>query len=163
MEAALNEPILGDAIPHHFCLSVPDREAAADWWSGMFGFERELAFEIPHIQARGAFIRRGPIRIELFEIKGSKPAPEERRRPNTDLQTQGMKHFCFAVGDVQGALEKAHAAGAKVVGVARGVGKPMVEETDPRMVQGRAPATAFFLSDPWGSLIEVLGRNDFAP
>ena len=160
----MSEPaLLDEAVPHHFCLSVPDRDAAASWWRDLFGFEQEFSFEIPHIEARGAFLRRGSMRLELFEIRGSLAVPEERRKPNTDLRTQGMKHFCFAVYDVQGALEKVHGAGVKVVGVARGVGKPMVEEDDPRMSAGRAPATAFFMSDPWGSLIEVLGRNDFAP
>jgi catechol 2,3-dioxygenase-like lactoylglutathione lyase family enzyme len=129
----------------------------------MFGFEGEFAFDIPHIKARGAFLRRGPMRIELFEIAESKPTPDERRRPNTDLQTQGTKHICFAVSDVQASLEKLHAAGAAIVGVARGVGKPVVEEADPRLHEGRAAATAFFISDPWGALVEILGRGDFAP
>jgi methylmalonyl-CoA/ethylmalonyl-CoA epimerase len=159
----MTEPVLDGATPHHFCLSVADRDAAVRWWREIFGFEQEFAFEIPHIEARGAFLRRGPMRIELFEIRGSKPAPEERRKPNTDLRTQGVKHFCFAVEDVQRALERVHSAGVKVVGVARGVGKPMVEEEDPRLFEGRAPATAFFLTDPWGALIEVLGQSDFAP
>jgi methylmalonyl-CoA/ethylmalonyl-CoA epimerase len=159
----MNEPALHDAVAHHVCLSVPDRDEAARWWRDVFGFQQEFAFEIPHIAACGAFLRRGPMRIELFEIRGSKPAPEERRKPNSDLKTQGVKHVCFAVDDVQAALEKVHAAGVKVVGVARGVGKPMVEEDDPRLADGRARATAFFLSDPWGALIEILGRSDFAP
>ena len=159
----MTEPVLHGATPHHFCLSVPDLDAAARWWRDIFGFEQEFAFEIPHIDARGVFLRRGAMRIELFEIRGSKTAPEERRKPNTDLRTQGLKHFCFAIEDVQGALERVYAAGVKVVGVARGVGKPMAEEEDPRLFAGRAPATAFFLADPWGALIEVLGRDDFAP
>ena len=159
----MGESVLDDAVAHHVCLSVPDREAAAEWWRSLFGFEREFAFDIPHIKARGAFLRRGPMRIELFEIAGSKPVPEERWKPNTDLQTQGTKHVCFAVADVQSALEKLHAAGVRIVGVARGVGKPMIEESDPRLIEGRQPATAFFLSDPWGSLVEILGRHDFAP
>ena len=158
----MGQPIIEDAVAHHVCLSVPDREAAAEWWRTLFGFEREFAFEISHISARGAFLRRGGMRIELFEIAGSAAVPEERKLPNADLRTQGTKHVCFAVADVQSALEKLHAARVKIVGVARGVGKPMVEEADPRLSEGRAPATAFFLSDPWGSLVEILGRNDFA-
>ncbi|MDE3176960.1 MAG: VOC family protein [Pseudomonadota bacterium] len=158
----MNAPIFADASVHHVCLSVPDRDAAARWWGDMFGFEPEFTFEIAHIGARGGFLRKGAMRIELFEVEGSAPAPLERRKPNTDLRTQGVKHVCFVVGDVQGALERAKAAGVAIVGVARGVGAPMREEADVGLRDGRAPATAFFLTDPWGALIEVLGRADFA-
>jgi catechol 2,3-dioxygenase-like lactoylglutathione lyase family enzyme len=159
----LGQPIFANATPHHVCLSVPDRDAAATWWRELFGFEPEFAFDIPHIKARGCFLRRGAMRIELLEVAGSAPAPQERRSPNTDLATQGVKHVCFAVDDVQDALERAKAAGVAIVGVARGVGAPMQAEADVRRIDGRAAATAFFLSDPWGALIEVLRRADFAP
>jgi methylmalonyl-CoA/ethylmalonyl-CoA epimerase len=155
------EPVLAKAVAHHFCISVSDRQEAVVWWGRIFGFQLESSFEIPHINARGAFIRNGNMRIEIFEIEGSAPTPPERLRPNTDLRTQGVKHFCFAVDDVQAALEKVYAAGVKIVGVARGKGTAMMEEEDPRMTPERPPASAFFINDPWGSLIEVLVGADF--
>lgn len=116
----------------------------------MFGFDLEFRFEIPHIKALGAFIRKGAIRVELFEIAGSAPVPQERLLPNTDLRTQGTKHFCFSVENTQSALERLHAAGVRIAGVARGKGA-MHEEADPT------------LSDdmPWGSLIEILDISDY--
>jgi len=154
-------PLLENAVPHHFCINVGNRDAAIDWWRSMFGFEPEFKFEIPHIKARGAFVRQGAMRIEIFEIEGSEPTPAGRLRPNTDLQVQGVKHFCFAVENVQAAVEKFHGAGVRIAGVARGVGTPMREEADPTLRDGMMPATAFFITDPWGSLIEILGRHDF--
>ena len=157
----MSVPLVDNAVAHHFCISVGDREAAIEWWRAMFGFEAEFRFDIAHIRAKGAFVRKGAMRIEIFEIEGSDPAPPGRLRPNTDLQVQGVKHFCFAVDNVQAALEKLHAAGVRIAGVARGVGTPMRQEADPALRDGMAPATAFFLTDPWGSLVEVLGRGDF--
>jgi catechol 2,3-dioxygenase-like lactoylglutathione lyase family enzyme len=150
-------------MPHHFCTSVGDLEASIEWWRSLFGFELEFTFDIPPIKARGAFIRKQAMRIEIFEIAGSEPAPASRFRPDTDLHVQGVKHFCFAVDDVQAALETVHRAGVAIAGIARGVGKPMLAEADPTLRDGLAPASAFFIRDPWGCLVEVLGTNDFAP
>ncbi|HBF31620.1 MAG TPA: lactoylglutathione lyase [Rhizobium sp.] len=161
-EKAMHKPLLAEAIPHHFCISVEDRDAAMVWWHDMFGFEAEFTFEIAHIHARGAFMRKGTMRIEIFEIEGSAKTPQARLKPNTDLQTQGMKHICFAVNDVQATLETVYAAGHRIVGVARGPRSPMREEEDPSMTENRMPASAFFLLDPWGSLIEILCRTDFS-
>ena len=156
------EPILADAVPHHFCVSVGDREAAIDWWRDLFGFACEFTFEIPHIGAKGAFLRKGSMRIEIFEIAGSSATPQDRRLPNTDLQTQGTKHFCFAVDNVQVALDAVHAAGVRIAGVMRDRKDGMRAEDDPRLREGIKPASAFFITDPWGTLIEILDRADFA-
>lgn len=158
----MTQPLLPDVVGHHFCISVGDRDKAIKWWASMFGFENEFTFEINHIGARGAFMRKGPLRLEIFEIAGSEPTPQSRQRPDADLRVQGMKHFCFAVDDVQAALETLFSHGVQIVGVARGVGKPMVAEEDPTLRKGMMPATAFFISDPWGCLVEILGRRDFA-
>ena len=158
----MSDAPLGHAVPHHFCVSVPDRDAAIDWWHEIFGFEQEFTFEIPHIKARGAFVRKGAMRIEIFEIEGSAAVPEDRLKPNTDLQTQGMKHFCFAVPDVQAVADALHARGIKLAGIARGPGKPMLIEEDPRLDGTKAPASAFFFNDPWGTLIEILDSANFA-
>lgn len=157
----MTDPILGHAVPHHFCVSVGDREEAIAWWRDIFGFECEFNFEIPHIGAKGAFVRRGAMRIEIFEITASAPTPAARLRPNTDLATQGGKHFCFAVDDVQAALDAAFLAGVTIAGVMRDRKDGMREEADPRLTEGRKPASAFFINDPWGTLIEILNRADF--
>lgn len=154
--------LLDAAVPHHFCISVGNRDEALEWWAKIFGFSHEFSFEIEHINARGAFMRKGGMRLEIFEIAGSDPSPESRWKPNTDLRVQGTKHFCFAVNDVQSALEKVHAAGIQIVGVARSLADGMREEDDPSLKEGMLPAKAFFITDPWGCLVEVLSSGDFA-
>lgn len=156
----MSKPVVDEVVPHHVCVNVPDREGAIAWWHDMFGFDLEFRFEIPHIKALGAFIRKGAIRVELFEIAGSAPVPQERLLPNTDLRTQGTKHFCFSVENAQSALERLHAAGVRIAGVARGKG-PMREEADPTLRDDMRPASAFFITDPWGSLIEILDIGDY--
>jgi methylmalonyl-CoA/ethylmalonyl-CoA epimerase len=157
----MTEPLLGDVVVHHVCISVGDRDQAIEWWGALFGFEKEFTFEIGHIGAKGAFLRKGPLRLEIFEIAGSEPTPVSRLRPDTDLRVQGVKHFCFAVDDVQASVEKLFSQGVHIAGIARGVGKPMQAEEDPTLREGMQPATAFFITDPWGCLVEILGRRDF--
>lgn len=152
-----------DLTPHHVGLSVRDLGEARAFWCDIFGFEPDFETEIPPIKARIAFLKRDGFRLELFEIKGSAPTPEDRLRPNTDLRTQGTKHLCFSVEDVQATLEALHDKGVEIVGIMRGHGKPMVLEEDPRLDPGgsKPPAMAFFFLDPSGCLVEILRRADF--
>ncbi|MBP0595724.1 VOC family protein [Paraburkholderia sp. LEh10] len=100
--------------PHHFGVSVPDLDAAIDWYGRMLGFALESQMTIDTIPARIAFLRRDGFRIELFEGPGAAPLPDERRMPNRDLRTHGNKHMCFEVPDVRGAVAALRAQGADV-------------------------------------------------
>lgn len=153
---------LDDLSPHHVGLSVRDLDESIKFWTEVFGFKLDFQTEIPPIKARVAFVKRGDFRMELFEIEGSTDTPEERQAPNTDLKTQGCKHFCFCVNDVQAALESLHTRGVPIVGIARSPGAPMVREDDPRLDEDKTPATAFFFLDPSGVMFEILGRGDFS-
>ncbi|MBU6208132.1 MAG: VOC family protein, partial [Alphaproteobacteria bacterium] len=64
---------------HHGGVSVPDLQAAIDWYSRVLGFALEKEFYIPPARARAAMIRKGPLRFELFEPEDGTPLPEERR------------------------------------------------------------------------------------
>lgn len=109
-----NPGAIGALRPHHFGVSVPDVEAAVDWYGRMLGFQVEQRLFIEKIPARIAFIRRGDFRIELFEVDGAAPLPPDRRVPNLDLRTHGNKHMCFEVPDVPAAMAALRAAGADV-------------------------------------------------
>jgi catechol 2,3-dioxygenase-like lactoylglutathione lyase family enzyme len=104
---------------HHGGVSVPDLEAAIAWYRDVLGFELERRFEIAAAKARAAFIRKGPLRFELFEVDGAKPLPEERRHPPSDLLTHGTKHLAFRVASVDEFLDAVRASGADVVFVVR--------------------------------------------
>jgi methylmalonyl-CoA/ethylmalonyl-CoA epimerase len=100
---------------HHGGISVPDLEASIEWFARVLDFEVENRFEIPPIPAKVAMLRRGNLRVELFEVLGAQGLPEERRQPNTDLRTHGNKHLAFAVKDADAAAEVLKARGADIV------------------------------------------------
>ena len=102
---------------HHGGLSVPDLEAAIAWWRAVLGFEVVKRFAIPAIPATVAMLRNGPLHIELFEVAGAKPLPEERRQPDSDLQTHGNKHISFAVHNVREFAAELARRGADIVWV----------------------------------------------
>jgi methylmalonyl-CoA/ethylmalonyl-CoA epimerase len=102
---------------HHGGLSVPDLEAAIAWWRAVLGFEVVKRFPIPAIPATVAMLRNGPLHIELFEVTGAKPLPEERRQPDSDLRTHGNKHISFAVHSVREFAAELERRGADIVWV----------------------------------------------
>jgi methylmalonyl-CoA/ethylmalonyl-CoA epimerase len=102
---------------HHGGISVPDLDAAIAWWRDVLGFEVERRFPIPAIPAQVVILKNGPLHIELFQVEGAKPLPEERRQPDTDVYTHGNKHVSFAVESVHEFAEQLKARGADIVWV----------------------------------------------
>ena len=47
---------------------------------------------------------RSDFQIELFEVPGASPLPDDRRYPNRDLLTHGTKHIAFEVDNLEGAV-----------------------------------------------------------
>lgn len=89
---------------HHGGVSVPDLAAAIEWYGRVLGFTVEKSFGIPPIRARAAMLRKGPLRVELFEVDGAAPLPEARRHPQSDLLTHGNKHVAFRIADLDAFL-----------------------------------------------------------
>jgi methylmalonyl-CoA/ethylmalonyl-CoA epimerase len=100
---------------HHGGISVPDLEASIEWWANMLNFVEEQRIYIDAIPAKVAIIRRGDLRIELFEAEKATPLPGDRRYPNKDVLTHGNKHIAFAVRDARAAAEELRSKGADVV------------------------------------------------
>jgi catechol 2,3-dioxygenase-like lactoylglutathione lyase family enzyme len=139
----------GYAVPielkfHHGGISVPDLEASIRWYHDMLGFEVENRFEIPKARARVAMIKRGPLRMELFEVQDGKPLPDDRRVPDRDLQTHGNKHVCFGIKSVDEAERELRAKGADIVFVGR------FKDLAPNI----------FMRDNSGNLIEFIEQPD---
>ncbi|HYP30516.1 MAG TPA: VOC family protein, partial [Burkholderiaceae bacterium] len=101
---------IGPLRAHHFGISVPDLEAAVAWYQRMLGFSLEERLFIEKIPAHIAFVKRGDFRIEIFQVEGAAPLPDDRRTPNLDLKTHGNKHMCFEVPDVPAAVAALRAA-----------------------------------------------------
>jgi methylmalonyl-CoA/ethylmalonyl-CoA epimerase len=100
---------------HHGAISVPDLAASIVWWHDMLGFELEWSTYMDVIPAKLAFLRRGDLRIELFECPTAAPLPPERRDPDSDARTHGTKHMCFAVKDVHAFIDDLKSRGADIV------------------------------------------------
>lgn len=123
---------------HHVGISVPDLEAAINWYRTMLGFEVERREPFPPLQGKVAFMRRGDMAFEIFEVPGAAPLPEDRRIPNKDLLTHGNKHVAFAVKDVRATVEILKERGADVV-----------------FVLDIGGGTVSFIRDNSGNLIEL--------
>lgn len=153
-----------DLAWHHVGFSVADIDRAIAFYGEVFGFEVEDRKYIAPIDTHLAFLRRGATRLEFFQKAGSRPVPEHRKAPNTDLAEQGTKHPCFSVGDCQRALELlAQRGDVEIVGVLRRPGDPMAKEDDPALKPGdpRPPAAAFFFRDPNGLIVEIVAAKNF--
>jgi len=100
---------------HHGALSVPDLAASVAWWSDKLGFEVEANMYLDVIPAKIAVLRRGDLRIELFECATAAPLPEGRRHPDSDARTHGTKHVCFAVKDVHAFVDDLKSRGTDIV------------------------------------------------
>jgi methylmalonyl-CoA/ethylmalonyl-CoA epimerase len=88
-------------------------------------------------------LRRGDLRVELFEVPGAASLPEDRRDPHRDLRTHGNKHVAFAVQDVHAAVDELRTRGADIV---------FVKDFD--------FASCAFIRDNAGNLIELLQQPD---
>ncbi len=100
---------------HHGGISVPDLEASIQWWVTMLSFVVEQRIYIDAIPAKVAIIRRGNLRIEIFEAEKATPLPHDRRYPDKDVLTHGNKHIAFAVQDARTAAEELRSKGADIV------------------------------------------------
>lgn len=124
---------------HHGGVSVPDLDAAVDWYGRVLGFRLERRFAIPTIPAQVAMIANGDLRIELFEVPGAAPLPDARRIPDRDVHTHGFKHVAFVTQDVPALVEELKVRGADIV-----------------WLKVMPHGTACFIRDLAGNLIEFV-------
>ncbi|MEY2927815.1 MAG: hypothetical protein RL367_2292 [Pseudomonadota bacterium] len=110
---------MADFSFHHGGVSVPDLAAAISWYGDVLGFSLEKQFTIEAARAKTAFVRKGPLRFELFEVEGASPLPEDRRHPPSDLKTHGNKHVAFQVNDLDVFLAEMATKGADIAFVVR--------------------------------------------
>ena len=123
---------------NHFAVSVPDLEETLAWYHRVFGFTVFDRSEIPGVGFRVAHMRGPGLLLEVFQVSGAKPLPEERTLPNADLMTHGNKHISFGVPDGPAAKAELEALGVEVVKVAE--------------VDG---TYGVFIRDNTGNLIEI--------
>jgi len=129
--------------PLHIGISVADIEESITWYREMLGFEMLSNDYVEPLKCRIAFLGNGGFAIELFQHDDTIAIPKERLHPNTDIQTQGTKHICFANDNVLELVEKLKGKG---VDIALG---PLNMGTD----------TVLYIRDNNGTLIEFIQKG----
>ena len=100
----------------HTGISTYNIEESIEWYRKELGFELvEGPFYAPPLKAKLAFIEWNGYQIELFEYDEPKKIPEDRLLPNTDLQTVGTKHVCFAIDSFDDIKERFQKEGVEIV------------------------------------------------
>lgn len=126
--------------PLHVGISVPDVSASIVWYTEMLGFRLVSDRYFEKLPARIAFMEQGDFSIELFEVEGAKPLPEDRRVPNLDIRTHGTKHVAYAVKDLETLMDTLKSKGVDVA-------------MDFFLMEGDLVA---FIRDNAGNLIELI-------
>jgi len=87
---------------HHVGITVRDLEATITWYEKHLGFKRLTDFGFPG--ARVAFIGRGDLRLEFFQIENATPMEDGRKEAESNLSFGGINHFAIFVDDLDGTL-----------------------------------------------------------
>ena len=130
----------------HVGLSVADLDAAEGFYGTVFGFQRQLAFELSPHPIRGLMLANpSGSRLELFEHSGSVPGLRAPG-PIEAHATRGYNHFALMAPQIDGLFATALAAGATAV-------------IEPR--PSPEPGVRFaFLADPEGNLVELVEKGE---
>lgn len=128
--------------PLHEGISVPDMDAAIRWYQRAFGFHLQSDKVLPALNSRVVFLELDGFQLELFQYLGTDghPLPPERREPNEDLKTCGVKHVAYQVDDLAKLMAHLEDMGADVAMAPFEMGSNLV----------------CFVRDCSGSLIELI-------
>lgn len=100
--------------PLHTGITVENMEEALDWYKRNLDFELVSDKYVAPLRIRICFVRNGDFQLELFQPDCGMPLPEYRRELDSDLQTVGTKHICFAVRDLSAWKERFLANGVDI-------------------------------------------------
>ena len=109
-------PLRAQVRPHHVGISVADLQESIAWYERFLGFALEAVVPIPEDEGRVAMlVNEAGFRVELFELPGAAPLPDERRHPATDLRTHGIKHLAYTVTGIEAWQDRLRDQGADIV------------------------------------------------
>jgi catechol 2,3-dioxygenase-like lactoylglutathione lyase family enzyme len=123
----------------HVAISVKDLDEAIQWYSDIFGFEQIRLFDRPDLKMKGAQLKLGTIKLEIFQPYEPNELPSYRKTLESDLQTLGTKHFALNVNDLVSAYKELKKSGVSFLG------EPKIGKTSKYV----------FCQDPSGTLIEL--------
>ena len=95
----------------HIGIAVKSIEAAAVFYEGVLGLEREKTEEVPSQMVRTAFYAIGDTHVELLEAT----APESPIARFIEKNGEGVHHIAYACDDVPAHLAAAKAAGCVLI------------------------------------------------
>jgi len=122
----------------HTAITVSDLDRSIRWY-GNFGFEKENQFDRKDLQLKGALLRLGGYRLELFQPYNPQAMEAYRRELKSSLQHIGPQHIALIVPDVEKAYEHLQGLGVEFAG---------------EITTGKT-ARYVFCRDPDGMLVEV--------
>jgi glyoxylase I family protein len=95
----------------HIALSVSNINKSAHFYRKHFGFKLVKRYPHKEIGLTICVIKKNNISLELFEFKKMNPLPQYRKDLDNDLKTIGVKHFSFAVSDIEGEYKRLKKSG----------------------------------------------------
>lgn len=129
----------------HMAISVADFEGMTAWYKTTFGLTEDVAdrLDIPSVGIKGSLLM-GPngFRLEILSREGSERHSGGHEDPTAAVLDQGYLHWGFLVTDLDTALERLEAAGAKV--------------THPKDELPSHNVLFAIFEDPEGNMIEII-------
>jgi methylmalonyl-CoA/ethylmalonyl-CoA epimerase len=110
---------MADFTFHHGAVSVPSLDEAIEWYGRVLGFELEKRFYIEAAKSHTAFVKKGALRFEIFQVEDAAPLREARRHPPSDAKTHGNLHVAFQIEHLDAFLAEMEAKGADIAFVVR--------------------------------------------
>ena len=96
---------------HHIAIAVHDLEAALDFYRDALGLEVTERREVPEEGVEIAFLPAGEGEIELLRPLNEASSVAQF----LEKRGEGLHHVCLAVDDVEAAMERLRAAGARLL------------------------------------------------
>lgn len=129
----------------HVALSVADFEAMTEWYKKAFGLHEDVAdrLDLPEVGIKGSLLM-GPngFRLEILSREGSERHSGGHTDPTAAVLDRGYLHWGFLVSDLDIALDRLEAAGAKV--------------THPKDELPSHNVRFAIFEDPEGNMIEII-------
>lgn len=145
---------------HHVAVSVPDLDAARDFYIGLLGGVEQVAplewRDNPMIDrivglegsaARQFFCRLGNIDIEVFEYLAPRSAPQD---PDRGVHNFGYTHFAIQVEDLAAAHARLVEAGIRVHA------PPSFDGITTAADGSKQGYCGIYCRDPFGNVFELL-------
>ncbi len=126
---------------NHIAIAVPDLERAARKYRDVLGARVSAPQALPEHGVTVVFVDTGNTKLELLEPLGADSPVAKFLEKNPD---GGMHHICFEVPDIEAAVRKLVAEGARVLG-----------DGKPRIGAHGMPVLFLHPKDFDGTLIEI--------